>query len=249
MAYKLRPLVCKNTKCNKLFKGAKHHGKIPQYCSHACANICLAILRKDKQPEINLRIKAGLESSSKVSLIKQENKLTTITKICACCSIKFVVKFGRRTAIYCTAKCQRSKKNGKTPTQKYAHRKELAFSIVGKCCVVCGTDKRLSLVDKKKDNRFDFSNAWGWNEKRFIKALETVEPVCRSCQNNRMRQPTHGTIYMAQKKKCKCSVCVDFYEEYTADYNLRRREDRNRIKQGLDPETLEPLAADDPRRK
>jgi hypothetical protein len=107
----------------------------------------------------------------------------------------------------------------------YHRRRAALVAQLGGKCALCAETTDLHLTRVAGAPMFRVSTLANMAEERRAPLLAHIELLCSEHTSERLNhkgQITHGTYYAAYKKKCRCEDC----EEYMADYNLRRKEDR-----------------------
>jgi len=91
-----------------------------------------------------------------------------------------------------------------------------------KQCVDCGSKERLELDHIDPEQKVS-NSIWSWSQKRRDEETAKCEVRCYCCHKSRSakqcrewfsRPITHGTVTAYLKRKCKCSICSEFYKKW-----------------------------------
>lgn len=111
-------------------------------------------------------------------------------------------------------------------------RRQLAFNVLGRRCVRCGSTDKLEFDHKnpaKKKNKL--SRFWSAPKDEFIKELLKCQVLCAKChvektnEDRKVVPKRHGTPTMYQKEGCRCKKCKLAMSQRKAYYEGRRDRD------------------------
>lgn len=142
--------------------------------------------------------------------------------------------------------------NGKA--YSYFHEfKAWCFEFIGNACVICGSLENLEIDHvNRKDKSFNITSEWSSKSQLEIETeLKKCQPLCSGCHKtktakelsiDKMKEPSHGSIYAWMKKKCLCDVCTASKNEWNAkrrgtanirgSYNMSKSHGETKYKQG-----------------
>ena len=71
---------------------------------------------------------------------------------------------------------------------RYQQRRELAFSIIGNECALCGSELNLQIDHVYwEDKELNLAKDWNCSKKRFLEELAKCQPLCESCHREKSR--------------------------------------------------------------
>jgi 5-methylcytosine-specific restriction endonuclease McrA len=72
--------------------------------------------------------------------------------------------------------------------RRYQQRRELAFSILGYACALCGSEVNLQIDHIHWQNKeFNFSKYWNCSEKKFLEELAKCQALCETCHREKSK--------------------------------------------------------------
>lgn len=116
----------------------------------------------------------------------------------------------------------------------YASKKQKLIESLGSCCSVCGSIDSLEMdhIDWR-EKKFSISDMWAMKEQsKLKKELKKCQLLCSRChkkktkkdqREQKTKEPTHGTMYAWQKKKCQCDICLKEKRRWYNERNEKRR--------------------------
>jgi 5-methylcytosine-specific restriction endonuclease McrA len=101
--------------------------------------------------------------------------------------------------------------------KKYVERRELAFSILGKMCVICGATENLEIdhIDPKTKT-IALNKLWSCALSRFLSELKLCQTLCKSChkiKSDKEISVEHGQG-LTGKRNCYCDLCKPLKRAY-----------------------------------
>lgn len=123
----------------------------------------------------------------------------------------------------------------------HRRRAELIARLGGVCSLCAQTEGLLFVRAESAPKTLRVNQLTTMAAKKLARALKHVRLVCpehayeHKYSDDKIK---HGAYYAAYRRNCRCDEC----QEYIADYNLRRREDRRYAKYNT---TLPPKFAED----
>jgi hypothetical protein len=115
----------------------------------------------------------------------------------------------------------------------YREKRDKALEILGNKCNTCGSTDNLE-IDHIDWRLKTLDMARQWCSDLYFEELKKCQLLCNSCHIAKSKIDkeeraeelelsfTHGTLYGATKKNCKCDACINLLEEH----NKLRREKR-----------------------
>lgn len=104
--------------------------------------------------------------------------------------------------------------------------KRRADYLVGKNCVICGSNQSLHIDHINRATKISH-NIWSWSEARRLEELAKCQVLCRICHEKKTAQefrgPEHG-ISQRYRDGCRCDLCKE-------SQKLRARVYRAKLKQ------------------
>ena len=105
-------------------------------------------------------------------------------------------------------------------------RRQLAFNLLGRECVRCGSRENLEFDHKDPKKKSDkLSSFWSAPKERYIEEALKCQVLCKRCHNAKsvtergQKQRIHGTNTM-YRKGCRCAEC----KKAESDSYKRRRD-------------------------
>ncbi len=115
--------------------------------------------------------------------------------------------------------------------KRYHERRELAYDLLGRKCVRCGSTELPLSIDHidPATKSFEFGHANGKREAQWIIELQKCQMLCWSCHSKKtnlemgkkLAQGTHGTLSAYRYCRPSCDACRKARAEYTAAFRLK----------------------------
>ena len=95
-------------------------------------------------------------------------------------------------------------------------------TLMGGCCVYCGSTKQLQMHHKvAADKSFNISREFDRPWKELLLEVKKCELVCIKCHKEK-HAPHHG-LGMYSNQKCRCLICKTVWNLKTKEYKLKRK--------------------------
>ena len=112
-------------------------------------------------------------------------------------------------------------KHGRYVVAKYYKNREEFFA--GKCCVWCGSTKKLEIDHIDPLSKGGRSSCWLWSAEKRQAELAKCRVLCWRCHHkrhgpSRMKPLIHGTGNAYWRKRCRCAKCKEFARNYMDGY-------------------------------
>lgn len=119
--------------------------------------------------------------------------------------------------------------------KRIASNKSKLISLLGGCCVECGTIDNLEFhhIDRKT-KLFRISNALGWSYERIVPEAMKCELRCKKHHID-----VHAAIHGSKSKYeagCRCDLCVYVYRDYNKNRMKKyRTEGKDKTRKNYNP--------------
>jgi 5-methylcytosine-specific restriction endonuclease McrA len=106
-------------------------------------------------------------------------------------------------------------------------RRQMAFNILGRKCVRCGSTENLQFDHKNPEEKTaKLSRFWSAEEHVFIREVLKCQVLCKKCHDKKTKNDVtinakHGSASMWQKG-CRCKICAEKRVERLTFYGGER---------------------------